>query len=743
MSVASIPGRPEFNRAEASAMLESLSLTSFFRGDYIIVTRPDFDVTISGEPYIALMLFYNIKSGKYLARLWNKTLDSGGVMNLDHLAVICERHFLQIPLCLGCPESEKDVANCAFFVSQSPFPRKISRACSGFIGESSTSNSTICNECANLSSPENIKEEAMDDDVEETFEEDELAPLSPYVEEENDPTQLQEGEVDHNDPTQLQGSDIDHNLYPHWEELDAQSTAQQKDVACNECNKVFKNKRSWYSHMKEKHAGAPQVHLCPMCGASFGRKSNMKAHMRGNCKLSKMQIQEATSGSFTGKPPFTYSQLIVEALRSADGSTLGHSEICQYISNKYPYYRMKDKEWQICIKKRLGKDKMFEPVDMLEGNPNPRRNKKGTWAPMQVSRSWRIKDEKRASAMLSKTEQLSAKLSKTQPQDATPFLEPPLTYSQLIVEALRSAEDSTLRHSEICQYVSNKYPYYRLEDKNWQHSIGQHLGRNSMFEVCVGRRHKEGEGDARIQLGRSWRLKDDQQDNLGGSVEMHDFEPSKIEPAHLNNIPVEPRLPQQPAGPSTEENLEQGDETYDQDLSQNVASETGIKVEPAMDEEDTMPEALEDDALQMASSVKVEYEDQDQSLEPLGTEWSEEGDALASTSQKQHANYYESGKPPFTFAQLILQALMTEKDSGLPLCEIYSFISQKYPFYKLGNKTWQNAIRHNLTLNEGFEKVINSNEGRRGNCWRMKPGFNFKGIINRKIRVKSSYEFHV
>ena len=33
-------GRPEFNLAEASAMLETLSLTSFFRGDYIIVTRP-------------------------------------------------------------------------------------------------------------------------------------------------------------------------------------------------------------------------------------------------------------------------------------------------------------------------------------------------------------------------------------------------------------------------------------------------------------------------------------------------------------------------------------------------------------------------------------------------------------------------------------------------------------------------------------------------------------------------------
>ena len=32
-------GRPEFNLAEASAMLETLSLTSFVRGDYIVVTR--------------------------------------------------------------------------------------------------------------------------------------------------------------------------------------------------------------------------------------------------------------------------------------------------------------------------------------------------------------------------------------------------------------------------------------------------------------------------------------------------------------------------------------------------------------------------------------------------------------------------------------------------------------------------------------------------------------------------------
>ena len=101
---ASTSSFPEFSRVEASSMLETLSLASIFREDYVIVMRPDFDVTLYGEPYIALMLFYNMKSGQYMARLWNKTLDSGEVMTLEHLADVCERHFSQRPLCLGCPE---------------------------------------------------------------------------------------------------------------------------------------------------------------------------------------------------------------------------------------------------------------------------------------------------------------------------------------------------------------------------------------------------------------------------------------------------------------------------------------------------------------------------------------------------------------------------------------------------------------------------------------------------------------
>lgn len=64
-----------------------------------------------------------------------------------------------------------------------------------------------------------------------------------------------------------------------------------------------------------------------------------------------------------------------------------------------------------------------------------------------------------------------------------------------------------------------------------------------------------------------------------------------------------------------------------------------------------------------------------------------------------------STKPPYSFAQLIAQALASQPSRRLTLSGIYSFISQSYPFYQLEDKGWQNSIRHNLSLNKHFYKV--------------------------------------
>ena len=159
---------------------------------------------------------------------------------------------------------------------------------------------------------------------------------------------------------------------------------KQKEFSllCRECNKVFKNKRSLYAHTKEKHISAHIVHFCPDCGTGFVRKSNMKAHMRANCLASKMQTQHP-SGVI--KPPFTYPQLITEALRSAEDSALRHSEICHYVSKKYSYYRLEDKDWQHCIGQHLSRNSKFEVAeDRSHG------------------RKWRIKGEQCISAKSSK-----------------------------------------------------------------------------------------------------------------------------------------------------------------------------------------------------------------------------------------------------------------------------------------------------------------------------------------------------
>uniref|UniRef100_A0A0V0JC89 Forkhead box protein K2 n=1 Tax=Schistocephalus solidus TaxID=70667 RepID=A0A0V0JC89_SCHSO len=81
-------------------------------------------------------------------------------------------------------------------------------------------------------------------------------------------------------------------------------------------------------------------------------------------------------------------------------------------------------------------------------------------------------------------------------------------------------------------------------------------------------------------------------------------------------------------------------------------------------------------------------------------------------------------KPPFSFAQLIAQALMSQPSRRLTLAGIYNFISQTYPYYRLYDKGWQNSVRHNLSLSKYFLKAPrNPYEPGKGCFWRIDPQF--------------------
>lgn len=55
-------------------------------------------------------------------------------------------------------------------------------------------------------------------------------------------------------------------------------------------------------------------------------------------------------------------------------------------------------------------------------------------------------------------------------------------------------------------------------------------------------------------------------------------------------------------------------------------------------------------------------------------------------------------KPNFTYHELITHEIKRSSDGRLQLSEIYRRISERYPYFKLGEPGWQNSIRHNLSL---------------------------------------------
>jgi Forkhead domain len=66
-----------------------------------------------------------------------------------------------------------------------------------------------------------------------------------------------------------------------------------------------------------------------------------------------VSISPATGSTVRGpvdesKPPFSYAQLIVQAIMSTPDKQLTLSGIYTYISHNYPYYKPNDKGWQVC-----------------------------------------------------------------------------------------------------------------------------------------------------------------------------------------------------------------------------------------------------------------------------------------------------------------------------------------------------------------------------------------------------------
>ncbi|CAL8265442.1 unnamed protein product [Gadus morhua 'NCC'] len=81
-------------------------------------------------------------------------------------------------------------------------------------------------------------------------------------------------------------------------------------------------------------------------------------------------------------------------------------------------------------------------------------------------------------------------------------------------------------------------------------------------------------------------------------------------------------------------------------------------------------------------------------------------------------------KPPYSYATLICMAMQASQRSKISLSCIYSWITDNYCYFRHADPTWQNSIRHNLSLNKCFIKVPRrKDEPGKGGFWRIDPQY--------------------
>ncbi|CAH2235144.1 forkhead box protein J1-B-like [Pararge aegeria] len=99
-------------------------------------------------------------------------------------------------------------------------------------------------------------------------------------------------------------------------------------------------------------------------------------------------------------------------------------------------------------------------------------------------------------------------------------------------------------------------------------------------------------------------------------------------------------------------------------------------------------------------------------------------------------------KPPYSYSTLICMAMRYNNDK-MTLSAIYSWIRENFKYYRNADPTWQNSIRHNLSLNKVFVKVARSkHEPGKGGFWKLDLAHleGTKRISNRPHKKKKASE---